>query len=41
MVYRCSNINLEEYYVYFRELSENDANEMINMLIEENEIYRL
>lgn len=39
--YRCSNINLEEYYIYFRELSENDSNEMINMLIEENEIYRL
>lgn len=40
--YRCSNnINLEEYYIYFRELSENDTNEMINMLIEENKIYKL
>lgn len=36
-----SNINLEEYYIYFRELSENDANEMINILIKNNKISKL
>ena len=36
-----SNINLEEYYIYFRELSENETSEMINILIKNNKISKL
>lgn len=39
--YRCKGIDLETYYIYFKDLSEEETTEMINFLIKESEIYRL
>lgn len=39
--YRCWRIDLESYYIYFKGLSEEETIEMINLLLEEDEIYRI
>lgn len=39
--YRCRGIDLESYYIYFKGLSEEETIGMINLLLEEGEIYRL
>lgn len=39
--YRCWRIDLESYYIYFNGLSEEETIEMINLLLEEDEIYRI
>lgn len=39
--YRCRKIDLGNYYSYFKDLSEEEETlEMINLLIEEGEIYK-
>ena len=39
--YRCWRTDLETYYIYFKDLSREETTRMVNLLIEENEIYRL
>lgn len=39
--YCCWKLDLEIYYIYFKDLSEEETSEMINLLMEENQIYIL
>lgn len=39
--YRCWRIDLESYYIYFKNLSVEETVGMINLLVEEGEVYRL